>query len=366
MYPFYNVVYAIVYYYFCSPKINFMSLKSKILVIYTGGTIGMMLNKETKALEPFPFADIYAHLPMLHLVNAEISIQEMLPLIDSSDANPEFWVRLATLIHENYRNYDGFVILHGTDTMAYTASALCFLLENLSKPVILTGSQLPLGVMRTDGRENILNSIEIAAATKEQKPQVPEVCIYFENALFRGNRVYKDNAEHFNAFHSANYPKLATVGVHIRYNDAFIRPSTDHQLKLHTKLNENIAIIKLYPGISRQAMQSVFNTEGLRAVILETFGSGNAPSNSDFISILQEAVSKGIVIVNVTQCKGGGTVEIGRYGASLLLKEIGIVSGHDITTEAAVAKLMYLFGEGLSNEEVKHYMGVSLRGEITV
>ena len=343
-----------------------MSLKSKILVIYTGGTIGMIMNKETHALEPFPFVDVYTHLPMLSLIHAKISFKEMLPLIDSSDTTPEFWVRLATLIYENYSDYDGFVVLHGTDTMAYTASALCFLLENLSKPVILTGSQLPLGVMRTDGRENILNSIEIAAAKKEGKPRVPEVCIYFENALFRGNRVYKDNAEHFNAFHSANYPKLAKVGVHIRYNDPFIRQATGHPLILHTKLDENIAILKLYPGISKQAMRSVFNTEGLRAVILETFGSGNAPSNPEFISILEEAVKKGIVIVNVTQCKGGGTVEIGRYGASVLLKKIGIISGHDITTEAAVAKLMYFLGEGLTNEEVKYYMGVSLRGEITV
>ncbi|MCL1850913.1 MAG: asparaginase [Bacteroidetes bacterium] len=343
-----------------------MSLNSKILVIYTGGTIGMMMNKETNALEPFPFEDIYVHLPMLRLVNAEISVKEMLPLIDSSDTTPEFWVRLATLIYDNYNDYDGFVVLHGTDTMAYTASALCFLLENLSKPVILTGSQLPLGVMRTDGRENILNSIEIAAAKKDGKPRVPEVCIYFEDSLFRGNRAYKDNAEHFNAFHSANYPKLAEVGVHIKYNDAFIRSVTDHSLKLHTKMDVNIAILKLYPGITKQAMQSVFNTEGLRAVILETFGSGNAPSKAEFISILEEAVNKGIVIVNVTQCKGGGTVEVGRYGASLLLKKIGVVSGHDITTEAAVAKLMYFLGEGFNNAEVKRYMGISLRGEITV
>jgi len=343
-----------------------MPIKSKILVIYTGGTIGMMMNPETNALEPFHFEDIYTHLPMLKLVDAEVSFIEMLPLIDSSDTNPEFWVRLARLIYENYKDYDGFVVLHGTDTMAYTASALCFLLENLSKPVILTGSQLPLGVIRTDGRENILNSIEIAAAKKADKPRVPEVCIYFEQSLFRGNRVYKDNAEHFNAFHSANYPKLAEVGVHIKYNDAFIRPTTDHLLKLHTRLDENIAIIKLYPGINKQAMQAVFNTEGLRAVVLETFGSGNAPSNPEFISILEEAVNKGIVIVNVTQCKGGGTVEIGRYGTSMLLKKIGVISGHDITTEAAVAKLMYLLGEGLTNEELKHYLGVSLRGEITV
>jgi len=343
-----------------------MSIKSKILIIYTGGTVGMIMNPETHALEPFPFENIYTHLPMLNLVDAEVSFKEMLPLIDSSNTNPQFWVRLATLIYDNYNDYDGFVVLHGTDTMAYTASALCFLLENLSKPVILTGSQLPLGVIRTDGRENILNSIEIAAAKKDGKPRVPEVCIYFENALFRGNRVYKDNAEHFNAFLSANYPKLAKVGVHVKYNDPFIRPTTSHLLKLHTKMDENIAIIKLYPGISNQLMRAVFNIKGLRAVILETYGSGNAPSYPEFIQTLEDAVKKGIVIVNVTQCKGGGAVVIGRYGASVLLKKIGMVSGHDITTEAAVAKLMYLFGEGLTGEEVKYYMEVSLRGEITV
>jgi len=343
-----------------------MSLKSKILVIYTGGTIGMIMNKETHALEPFPFDDIYIHLPMLALVDAEITVTELLPLIDSSDTNPQCWIRLATLIYNNYNDYDGFVVLHGTDTMAYTASALCFLLENLSKPVILTGSQLPLGVMRTDGRENILNSIEIAAAKKDTKAKVPEVCIYFEKSLFRGNRVYKDNAEHFNAFHSANYPKLAEIGVHIKYNDAFIRPNTNYPLILHTQMDENVAILKLYPGITQQLMRSVFNTEGLRAVILETFGSGNAPSNSKFLSTLEEAVKKGIVIVNVTQCKGGGTVEVGRYGNSLLLKNIGVISGHDITTEAALSKLMYLLGDGLTNEEIKHFMGISLRGEITV
>lgn len=343
-----------------------MSIKPKILIIYTGGTIGMMMNTETGALEPFPFDDIYTHLPMLRLVEAEVAFKEMLPLIDSSDTTPEFWVRLATLIYDNYHDFDGFVVLHGTDTMAYTASALCYLLENLSKPVILTGSQLPLGVMRTDGRENILNSIEIAAAKKGRKPRVPEVCIYFENSLFRGNRVYKDNAEHFNAFHSANYPKLAEIGVYVKYNEGFIRPTTEESIILHTKLDNNIAIIKLYPGISQQAMSAVFNTKGLRAVILETFGSGNAPSHPQFIAILEEAVEKGIVIVNVTQCKGGGMVEIGRYGASLLLKKIGVISGHDITTEAAVAKLMYLLGEGLTNKELKYYMGVSLRGEITV
>ena len=326
----------------------------------------MIMNSETGALEPFPLENMDMYLAMSSLVNAEVSFKEMLPLIDSSDTTPEFWVRLSTLIYDNYNDYDGFVVLHGTDTMAYTASALSFLLENLSKPVILTGSQLPLGVLHTDGRENILSSIEIAAAKKEDKPRVPEVCIYFENALLRGNRSYKDNAEHFNAFHSPNYPKLAEVGVHIKYNDPFICSATNRLLQLHTKMDANIAIIKLFPGISDSLMRAIFNTEGLRAVILETYGSGNAPSHPEFIRILEDAVKKGIIIVKVTQCKGGGTVLTGRYGASVLLKKIGIISGHDITTEAAVTKLMYLFGEEFTNEEIKHYMGISLRGEITV
>ncbi len=341
-------------------------MQKKINVIYTGGTIGMIKNQETDALEPFRFKDVYEHLPMLKLVDAKVDFTEMLPLIDSSDTNQEFWLRLAQLIYNQYDNYDGFVVLHGTDTMSYTASALSFLLENLSKPVILTGSQLPLGVMRTDGRENILNSIEIASAQKNGVPLVPEVCIYFENSLYRGNRTYKDNAEHFNAFMSANYPKLAEVGVNIKYNEAFIEPYKEQKLILHQKMDPNIGIIKLYPGISLHVMRSVFQTPNIRAVIMETYGSGNAPSDPQFLNLIKEAIENGIIVLNVTQCKGGGTVEIGKYGASVQLGKIGVLSGNDITTEAAVAKLMYLLGQGLSNEEVKHYMGVSLRGEITV
>lgn len=338
----------------------------KILVIYTGGTIGMMKNPENGALEPFEFKDVYQHLPMLHLIEADVTFEDMLPLIDSSDTNSEFWVRLATMIAAEYDNYDGFVILHGTDTMAYTASALSFLLENLTKPVILTGSQLPLGVMRTDGRENILNSIEIASDMHEGRPRINEVCIYFQNTLYRGNRTYKENASRFNAFTSSNYPKLAEVGSYIDYNEMYLHHEDPKPLILHNKMDTNVAILKLYPGINPQFIQSALSTPGLRAVVMETFGVGNAPTNPEFIQVLKEAIDKGILMVNVTQCKGGGGVEMGKYMTGKHLADMGILSGFDLTTEAAVTKLMYLLGEGLSNKDIKSWIGCPMRGELTV
>lgn len=324
----------------------------------------MMKNQDTNALEPFPFHDIYTHLPMLNLLDAEIVYKELHPLIDSSDTNPHFWIRLAKEIYEYYDEMHGFVILHGTDTMAYTASALSFLLENLAKPVILTGSQLPLGVMRTDGRENILNSIEIAADYVEETPRVPEVCIYFENALYRGNRTYKDNAEQFHAFTSSNYPTLAEVGIHVKYNKNYIHKADDQPLILHTEMDDNVAIMKLYPGITPQLISTIFKTPGLRAVIMESFGAGNAPTNKTFLSLLEEYINSGGIIVNVTQCKGGGSVELGKYGNSVHLGNIGVISGSDMTTEACVTKLMYLLGQGLSNEEVRKWIQIPLRGEM--
>lgn len=341
--------------------------KRKILVIYTGGTIGMMLDSESQALVPFEFKNIYQQLPMLHLIEAEITFKEMLPLIDSSDTNPQFWVRLAELIREEYDNYQGFVVLHGTDTMAYTASALSFLLENLSKPVILTGSQLPLGVIRTDGRRNILNAIAIAADCSQGKPIIQEVCIYFQNNLYRGNRTYKDNASRFNAFSSPNYPKLAEVNTHVEYHTSNIHQNISKEpLVVHNQMNDNVAIVKIYPGIRNDFIANVFRTQGLRAVVLETFGVGNAPTNSEFIEILRTAVANGIIFVNITQCKGGGGVEMGRYLTGKHLADVGVVSGYDMTTEAAVTKLMYLLGQQYSVEEIKKYMAMSLRGELSI
>lgn len=343
-------------------------MKRKILLIYTGGTIGMVQNAETGALEVFNFKDIYTLLPMLRLIEAHIDFYALLPLIDSADTNPNFWIRLAKLIEEKYDSYDGFVILHGTDTMSFTASALSFLLENLAKPIILTGSQLPLGVLRSDGRDNIINSIEIAASYGKNEPCVPEVCLYFDNSLFRGNRTYKDNVRTFNAFSSSNYPKLAEVGVNIKYNyDAIMPCPKDKKLKLkvHTQLDNRVAILKLYPGIRLENVEAILSVPDLKAVVMETFGSGNAPGDSAFITLLKKAIERGVVIVSVTQCKGGGAVEIGKYASSFTLGEIGVVSGFDITTEAAITKLMFLLGTNISKDELIYSMQQSLRGEMT-
>ena len=341
-----------------------MKEKTSVLIIYTGGTIGMMEDSKSGQLKPFDFEHLQKHLPELKRLNVRLDTFSFHPLIDSSNMNPSNWIRLAEVIHEKYRSYDGFVILHGSDTMAYTASALSFMFENLAKPVILTGSQLPIGVIRTDGKENLVTAIEIAAAKKDDKPMVPEVCIYFENKLYRGNRTHKFNAENFSAFISANYPALAEVGVHIKYNTPFINNPVIDFLITHTKLDNNLAILKLFPGINKASVDAVLNISGLRALILETFGSGNAPTEKWFLDSLAKAVKKDIIILNVTQCKGG-SVDQGKYETSADLSKIGVIGGADMTTEAAITKLMYLLGENFNIQEIKKLLKIPLRGELS-
>ncbi|MBK7175096.1 MAG: type I asparaginase [Bacteroidales bacterium] len=340
-------------------------MSTSILVIYTGGTIGMVKDKATGALHPFAFENIYKMMPVLENFDYKISGITFDPLIDSSNVSPSFWVKLAQTIESNYNDYDGFVVLHGTDTMAYSASMLSFMLENLNKPVIFTGSQLPMGVVRTDGRDNFINAVEIAAAYVDNTPVVPEVAIYFENKLMRGNRTNKFNAENFNAFLSGNYPALAEVGVYVRYNHNVILKPNFRNLKVRTELDTNIAILKLFPGITEPIVCSILNIPGLKGVILETYGAGNAPTDEWFIQSLKNAIEKGIIIYNVTQCKGG-SVDMGKYETSVVLGQIGLVGGYDITTEAATAKLMYLLGQGYRGDELRQLLQTPLRGELTI
>lgn len=340
---------------------------TSVLLIYTGGTIGMIENAETGALENFNFEQLQKHVPELQRFDFRIDTYQFDPPIDSSDMDPDAWCKLVRVISEHYRQYMGFVILHGTDTMAFTASALSFMLEGLDKPVILTGSQLPIGVLRTDGRENLLTSLEIATARREDgRPLVPEVCIFFENHLMRGNRTTKINAENFNAFRSFNYPVLAEAGIHIKYNEGNIRTCDSFQrpLRPHYTLDTNVAILKIFPGIRESVVEAVLATEGLRAVVLETYGSGNAPRKEWFLRRLHEACERGIVLVNVTQCSAG-TVEMERYDTGYRLMQSGVVCGYDSTTESAVTKLMFLLGHDYSTAEVSELMGRSIAGEIT-
>lgn len=337
-----------------------------VLLICTGGTITMSVDPGTGSLTPFKFENIYKQIPELNKFDFKIDSVQFNPLLDSSEVGPDQWITMAKTIYESYDKYDGFVVLHGTDTMAYSASALSFLLEHLNKPVILTGSQLPIGMVRTDGKENLITAIEIAAAREYGEAMVPEVCIFFENTLWRGNRTTKKNAELFNAFGSYNYSALATAGVHIRYNRSVIHHErSTHKLILHKALDNNIAILKLFPGISESYVNSLFNTPGLRAVVLESFGAGNAPSHGWLVNALKEATDKGLVIVNVTQCNTG-SVEMGRYKTSVHLLDAGVISGYDITTESAVTKLMFLLGHYDDPETIKKEMARPYCGELSV
>lgn len=339
----------------------------KVLLIYTGGTIGMGRNPETGALEPFDFNHLTAQMPEFAAVQTDIDVYQFDPPIDSSDMTPDKWVEIVRVIADHYDLYDGFVVLHGTDTMAFTASALSFLLENLTKPVILTGSQLPIGQLRTDGKENIVTSIEIAAAHhKDGTPVVPEVCIYFSGRLLRGNRSTKIDADGFNAFDSLNYPHLADAGISINYHEEYIRkPDYTRPMIPHYDIDPNVIVFTLFPGLQGELVADMLRPPKLRAIVMRSFGSGNAPQRPWLINLLKEAQNRGVNVVNISQC-GEGMVEMGRYDTGYQLQSIGVTSGYDSTVECAVAKLMYLQGLYKDYRMVRHSMNCNLRGEITL
>lgn len=339
--------------------------RSSVLIVYTGGTIGMKPDPVTGMLVPFDFNGIYDEFPSLRRLDVDLDVLPFEP-IDSSNVEPAVWVKLAEIIRDNYERYDGFVVLHGTDTMSYTSSALSFMLENLAKPVVFTGSQIPIGVLRTDGRENLITAIEIAASKENGSSIVPEVALYFQNRLFRANRTKKYSAEELSAFASFNYPALADVGVGIHYRYGAIMPvQQDAQFSIRTSLSQDVIVLKIFPGITEPVFRAMLSADGVRGVILETYGAGNAPTFGWLIGALKEAIARGIHIMNVTQCVSG-PVDMDIYETGRMLQDIGVISGRDITTEAALTKMMFLLGQGYSDEEFLTVMKRSIRGEMTI
>jgi L-asparaginase len=337
---------------------------SQILIIYTGGTIGMMTDPTTKVLKPINFEQIMDNVPELDRLNCKIKVHSFDKIIDSSNMNPTIWSELAGLIESNYDKVDGFVILHGSDTMSFTASVLSFMLENLGKPIIFTGSQLPISAIRTDAKENLMTAIEIANAKKHDRARVPEVCIYFDYKLFRGNRSFKYNSSKFEAFRSPNYPILAESGVHLRFSVNDIRQPADSPMIVHKNLVSDIAVLKLYPGITPKVVENILSAD-VRGIVMETFGAGNTTTDQWFTDLLKNAIDSGKVILDISQCKVG-TVELGRYETSRQLRDIGVANGYDMTYESAVTKMMYLLGQDDDPKRVKELLETDLRGEITV
>lgn len=327
----------------------------------------MIENPELHALEPFDFDHLIDNVPKIKMLDYEISNFQFAKPIDSSAMNPSHWAEIAEVIEQKYDEVDGFVVLHGTDTMAYTASALSFMLENLNKPVIVTGSQLPIGEVRTDGEENLITALQIAAAEDENgEPMVREVAILFENYLWRGNRSTKSSADNFNAFKSNNYPELARIGLDINFKREYLwRGKVEGKLKVKYPMDTNVMFLTLFPGISELVVRHVLSTPGIKGVVLKSFGAGNAPNEAWFLDVVRQAIERGVVVVNITQCTNGCVMPM-RYVTGKELSDAGCVSGYDLTSEAAITKLMYLLGQGLSAEEVKRQMATSLCGEMTI
>lgn len=342
-----------------------MSKKPSILIIYTGGTIGMIKDQETGQLKSFDFNHIYKHVPEIHRLNVELTTQSFENPIDSSEMNPMYWQQMAQIVHNNYSKHDGFVILHGSDTMAFSASALSFMLQGLKKPVIFTGSQLPIGTIRTDGKENLITAIEIAADKDPQgQPIVQEVAVYFEYSLYRGNRSSKISANQFEAFSSPNYAELAKAGVNIEYNHDKLFRSTLPELVYNPKMSSRVALLKIHPGFPAKAYASLFDRKETDAIVLETFGSGNAPSDETFRKFIKNYIEEGGIVLNITQCSSG-SVQQGKYQTSSFFSSVGVISGNDLTTEAALTKMMHILAHSMEASSLKKLLEMNICGEIT-